>query len=74
MQTVTVDYASWRRDSERIMANERRLAYLEGQLSRIANGNWQSPPIDSEGANTYAHIVSEMQNIAKLALTAIVAE
>lgn len=52
----------------------KRIAYLEGELRRIAHGNWSSPPIDSESANTYAQIVNEMQNIAKLALTAIVSE
>ncbi len=52
----------------------RRVAYLEGELRRIAHGNWSSPTVDSASANTYAQIVDEMQNIAKLALTAIVAE
>jgi hypothetical protein len=61
------DHIAWSLD-------QRRIAYLEGELRRIANGNWQSPPIDSASANTYAHIVNEMQNIAKMALTAIVAE
>lgn len=74
MQTVTVDYASWRRDAEKIVANEKRLAYLEGELRRIAHGNWRRPEIDSESANTYAQIAAEMQNIAKLALTAIVSD
>lgn len=49
-----------------------RIAYLEGELRRIAHGNWSSPHIDSASAQTYAQIADEMQNIAKLALTAIV--
>lgn len=51
---------------------QRRIEYLEGELRRIANGNWQSPEIDSASANTYAQIAAEMRNIATLALTAIV--
>lgn len=54
--------------------DQRRIAYLEGELRRIAHGNWATPRIDSPAANTYAQIANEMQNIAALALTAIVAE
>lgn len=56
------------------MWNELRIAHLEGALRRIAHGNWRRPEIDSESANTYAQIAAEMQNIASLALTAIVSE
>ena len=52
----------------------RRERYLESQLRRIAHGNWQTPEIDSANANTYAQIAAEMQNIAKLAITATVTE
>lgn len=51
---------------------EKRIAYLEGELRRIAHGNWQSPEIDSASAHTYAQIATEMRNIAALALGAIV--
>jgi len=37
MQTVTVDYASWRRDAERIVAMERRIAELEARCAEIAH-------------------------------------
>lgn len=50
--------------------SERRMKYLEGELRRIAHGGWQSPQPDSEIANIYAHIAAEMQNIARLSLTA----
>lgn len=52
----------------------RRIAYLEGELRRIAHGSWSAPVVDSASANTYAQIAAEMQNIAKLALTAIVSD
>lgn len=61
-------------DHTALCIEQRRIAYLEGELRRIAHGNWSSPPIDSASANTYAQIVNEMQNIAKLALTAVVSE
>lgn len=51
-------------------ATERRMTYLEGELRRIAHGNWSSPQPDSAAANTYAQIAAEMQNIARLAITA----
>lgn len=35
MQTVTVDYASWQRDAERIIVAEKRVAELEEVLDDI---------------------------------------
>lgn len=51
---------------------ESRIAYLEGELRRIAHGNWRSPEIDSASARTYAQIAAEMRSIATMALGAIV--
>ena len=55
MQTVTVDYASWRREAERIVAMEKRIAELEAdltiarlQLARIADEIFD--PAMDEGA------------------------
>lgn len=45
-----------------------RIAELEAALRRIAHDNWQTAAADSEAANIYAHVASEMQSIAKLAL------
>lgn len=43
-------------------------ARLYNALSDIAFGNWASPKVDSETANTYAKIVDEMQTRARAAL------
>lgn len=82
ISTVDKDPSEWTESERDFMAGrdpktaplERRITYLESQLRRIAHGDWQSPVIDSESANTYAQIKAEMQNIAALALTAIVSE
>ena len=43
-------------------------ARLYNALSDIAFGNWLSPTVDSKAADTYAHVVSEMQACARAAL------